>query len=353
MSNNAQVQQHIPKFGDNLCCLGQIYRLTSRYCRLIANILSTDVEHSSLRIIYRMYRKLLALILRVIERMDERPLCVDYLGSDFWFPSRSVIGKVIARGREWDSVMRAVLPHVLDEPRVIVEVGSNIGASTVLISSLFPKAALLLIEPADRFRRYLIRNLKSKPGNVVKIEDRIIASESGLTLTIQTNSSTGTPSGADYGADLRSREDLMTVTLDDLVKELGLSGQIDFIKVDTDGYEYEVFGGGKAMIREDKPLIFAEFSPPSLRRVLGSEKELIDLFNEMMCEIFLVFSAKGDWRGIADSYEQIMFLKGDDYYVDLFTLPKGSRHEDAFRSIAQGAVPEQTELGGCQCPRLA
>jgi FkbM family methyltransferase len=336
MSTNVYSQERFTKFDDILHLLSRIYRLSLRQHRVQAHQTAIlDIRDSPLMFIYHLFlRKFFGLVIKIFRRMKEVPLCVEYLGNDFWLPSRSGVGWQIAYGAEWDSQMRVVLPHVLTEPRVCIEVGSNIGASTVLIQNLFPEAALVLAEPAQRFRRYLVKNLKANP-NVVHIEDRIIASKTGLTATIQTNWTTGSASNANYGADLTSRESLMTVALDDLVKELGLLGRIDFIKVDTDGYEYEVFSGARQTVVNDKPLIFTEFSPPSLRRVLNSDKEFIDLLASMGCEIFLVFHPNGTFKGIARDYEQIMSLKGDVYYVDLFTLPRGSRHEDAFWQLGQ------------------
>jgi hypothetical protein len=48
-------------------------------------------------------------------------------------------------------------------------------------------------------------------------------------------------------------------TLDDFVAQNNI-GKIDFIKIDTDGHEIEVFKGAKESIRQFKPLILFEVS---------------------------------------------------------------------------------------------
>lgn len=232
-------------------------------------------------------------------------------------------------GGEWDGLMRDVLPPVLGAPRVCIEMGSNIGASTVLMKSLFPEVALVCAEPVERYRAYLLENLRPY-SHVLHVEDRIIASRSGQTATIQANSTTASASNADYGADCTGRETLFTLSLDDLVEHLGLKGQIDFIKVDTDGYEHEVVSGGRRCLEDDKPLLFVEFCPPALRRVLRSEKELVEVLLEVGCQVFMVYHPNGSFLGVARDYDRIMTLKQNLYYVDLFTLPSRSKHEGAF-----------------------
>jgi hypothetical protein len=80
-----------------------------------------------------------------------------YFGRDFDYPSRSIIG-FIERGDEWDGlVLRQILP-VLPQDAVVVEVGSNIGASTIVIAELLKRAVFLLIEAGDRYLPYLRTN---------------------------------------------------------------------------------------------------------------------------------------------------------------------------------------------------
>lgn len=53
--------------------------------------------------------------------------------------------------------------------------------------------------------------------------------------------------------------DIRTHTLDDYVKENSIE-QVDFIKIDVDGYEYKVLKGGINTLTKNRPVMFCELS---------------------------------------------------------------------------------------------
>jgi FkbM family methyltransferase len=306
-----------------------IYAVLNRYGRVV------DAEGRSLS--RRIARRLSLLM---IQHLPEFPARVRYCGRRFHFPSKSAIGHHIAEGQTWDRELLDVLNHIGLAPRLIVEVGSNIGGSIVPVKLAFPDANLLAIEPACRYRNYLRANLAGL-SSVTIVDDRLMADSGRGPVELRTNSTTGTPSEADYGSEITSSEVLPTDTVDELLSSLRASkswgdidSTLDLIKVDTDGFEERVFRGAQRSILEHKPLIFAEFSPPSLARV-GDPKDLIDYFlNELECEFFVVFSSGGKLLGQAKSYKEIMELKGPACYVDFMAAPIGSRYCEPLRQVS-------------------
>ena len=261
----------------------------------------------------------------IIAISPEKTNKITYLGNDFYYPSKSLIGKQIAKGVEWDGqLLRSVLPNILMQNCVAIEVGANIGASTLVIKNIVKDLQILLVEPSDRFYSYLAKNV-ARSGNIIGIDRRIISDKTKQNVVLNTNATTGTPSNANYGGDLVSSQLVETVTIDELSRQYGLT-RVDFLKVDTDGYELEVFSGAVETITSHKPLIFTEFSPPSLQR-MHPEKCLIDLLKYYGCKFFLVFKSDGRYAGCAESYEEIILLKGVDYYVDLFCTPAGGAYD--------------------------
>lgn len=263
---------------------------------------------------------------RLERRVTEFPAHTKYWGNTFYFPSRSIIGQMIVRGGVWDAVLPDLIETIVGPPRVVLEIGSNIGASIIPIKTRFPGAELVLVEPLDRYSSYLEVNVRDYSKTTI-VSRQVVSDTTGTNVYIQANFTTATPSNANYGAELVDGKWLPTVTCDDLAHRLGL-GQgeriIDFLKVDTDGYEEKVFRGARKTIRRHQPLIFFEFSPPSLARI-GNPSDLITLLqNELDCSSFVVLSMTGKVLGHASSFEQIMRLKRDDYYVDVLTTPTAS-----------------------------
>lgn len=262
----------------------------------------------------------------------EFPARAPYAGTVLWFPSKSLIGQSVARGEIWDKAIVDLLRVTQIAPRTIVEVGSNVGASLLPILEAFPSAKAIAIEPSHRYAPYLRRNVGLNPL-VTIVDDVLVAGDHDQEFCLRSNATTGTPSKADYGPGLKHEQVVRGETLDSLVERY-ISDKIDeviidFLKVDTDGFEMEVFRGAQDVVHRYQPLIFTEFSPPSLARI-GNPEELIRFLKDKMgCRAFLTFSASGSPLGWASTFEEIMCLKGDGYYVDLYTAPRTSRHWEA------------------------
>jgi FkbM family methyltransferase len=260
-------------------------------------------------------------------RVPEFPTYAPYAGRRLHFPSRSMIGQLAARGEIWDVIIVKVLGSTHIVPTSIVEVGSNIGASLLPLLQMFPDAKAIAIEPSRRYAPYLRRSV-SAHHSVTIIDDVLLGATDGDKFVLRTNHTTGTASNADYGGHFTGEEVVQSKTLDTLLDDLEKSrGQIfavDFLKVDTDGFEMDVFQGAVRSIKQYKPLIFLEFSPRHLARLGDPAAFLEFLRGELMCKDFLVLSDSGNILGWAETYEDILKLEGEDYYVNLFTAPSGS-----------------------------
>lgn len=245
-----------------------------------------------------------------------------------------MIGRFISGGGEWDGlVFRQALPHVLPQDAVVVEVGSNIGASTVVISEILKASRFLLIEAADRYIPFLRTNTAylASSDRLIGIETRAVSDGDQAEVIFNTNFTTGTPSNVDYKEDVTSSQIVKTATLVDICNDHSVQ-KIDLLKVDTDGYEVEVFGGAGKVVEKFAPVIFTEFSPPSLRR-LHDEKTFFGMLKDMGCDYFLVFKHSGEFLRVAEDLETIMELKGGDYYVDLVCTPRHSIYADKLKNL--------------------
>ena len=65
-------------------------------------------------------------------------------------------------------------------------------------------------------------------------------------------------------------------SLDNFVQERQI-GKIDFIKLDVEGFEYEVLAGGQQSIVRSKPVIFLELDDNNLRENNRTAKDIIEL----------------------------------------------------------------------------
>jgi len=179
-----------------------------------------------------------------------------YRGRPFVYPTGSQVGEAIAGGREWDHVLRGLLPSLIDSPEpVVVDVGSNIGASLLQILEAKPRARVFSFEPSDRFRAYQEYNLGLGGFTHVEVSPCLVGRTAGEGF-IHTD---GKTSGANRAMPhLGESQPAVVTTLDDACSD---AGPVSFIKTDTDGNDLEVLAGAERVLRRDKPVLFVELAP--------------------------------------------------------------------------------------------
>jgi hypothetical protein len=74
--------------------------------------------------------------------------------------------------------------------------------------------------------------------------------------------------------------DVEFTTLDEYVEVNHIVG-VDFIKIDTDGYEYGVVAGGIKTIEKFKPIMIVEFGKYTLKKYGYKVEDLADLLTKL------------------------------------------------------------------------
>jgi FkbM family methyltransferase len=145
-----------------------------------------------------------------------------------------------------------------DNP-VIFDVGAFIGSITLEYYKLFPNAQFFCFEPDISSYAYLL-DLKRKDGVTVNCYPLALSNKSGKAKFHHNNSSSTNslhetdPRGMDYwgnGIETNYIENVDLITIDDFTNENKISN-IDILKIDVQGHEYEVLEGARGMLSEHK-----------------------------------------------------------------------------------------------------
>ena len=126
----------------------------------------------------------------------------------------------------------------LDRPKFIIDGGANIGLFSVYMLNLYPAAQLVVVEPDSENMRLCQMNLKLY-GTRTTLLQRAIWSRSG-SLVLE-------PSSLEWSISVRPPREGETASLEaSTVPELIAlgGGVVDLLKLDIEGAELEVFGGG-------------------------------------------------------------------------------------------------------------
>ena len=183
----------------------------------------------------------------------------------------------------WEPNTVRFLKSYLKPGHVVIEVGSNIGAHTLLIGKLVSSSGIVFaIEPTDLAHSRLVENLALNP----KIENISVFK------ALVTNPSLEVPRleiNADWSLDqLQDSEILvnpLVITIDQLVQNSKVE-RIDLLKIDVDGYDFKVLCGARNSIARFKPVVFCELCEYALNAQNDSISDIFKLFDSLgyICE---------------------------------------------------------------------
>lgn len=132
----------------------------------------------------------------------------------------------------------------LGDVRVIVDLGSHIGASIVYFRARYPEARILGLEPDPATFAKLEANVAGLAG--VTVQQRAVSAADGESVLHASRYSLASSLVAERP---ESRPvTVPTVTLDRLMAELGLD-RIDLLKLDVEGSEHDALAGAEGLAR--------------------------------------------------------------------------------------------------------
>jgi FkbM family methyltransferase len=161
-------------------------------------------------------------------------------------------------GEVW--LVRTTAPRL----RTFVDVGANVGDWTALVRQHAPHAAGLLFEPSTAALRKLRHRFGNQRG--IDIVDAAVAAEPGEADFFEEpdagESSSMVPGHAPAGSSARR---VRVTTLDDELDRRGVE-RVDLMKVDAEGYDFEVLRGALRYLREHRVAVIQfEYNRPWAR----------------------------------------------------------------------------------------
>lgn len=122
------------------------------------------------------------------------------------------------------------------EPKVIIDLGANIGLSTVFFLNKYPDCKIFAVEPEKSNYHLLENNLKNY--NNCKIYNYGIWDKPAI-LTIKDNN-LGNWGFSVEETEIADENTIKAITLDEIIKQNNIQ-QIDILKIDIEGAEIELF----------------------------------------------------------------------------------------------------------------
>jgi FkbM family methyltransferase len=227
-------------------------------------------------------KQALAVLSVLRERLsDDVVVSVPEFGGSFQMPTSSDIFRRICLDGHYEPALSSIAAKFVASDRDAIDVGANIGFYSVLLSGKVASGRVLAIEPHPMAYQRLMANLKrnNAAGKTIMFQGIAGASLQRNTISFPLGMEEYTTVRAlqeDIDDPAITRCEVDETTVDALVQEHSLDPA--FIKIDVEGYEYEVLQGAVRVIRTSRPVILCELNDDMLRKHGSSSALLLEFF---------------------------------------------------------------------------
>ena len=164
----------------------------------------------------------------------------------------------------------------------IIDVGANIGYTSLLYALLFPRTKILALEPSRVNYQFLSYNCRNSPhiqaiclGAHHEVSTGVLSlpkERDDAFLIAKSSFNSGLLSL--YGDGGRRSERIQLKPLDDLLDDKVFEGGIGFVKIDIEGNELNALKGAKKTLRDHSPILEIEANPRAFEAANSSFSSL-------------------------------------------------------------------------------
>ena len=166
-----------------------------------------------------------------------------------------------------------VINKFVKKDMTVLDIGANIGCHTLRFAKLVGQnGKVIAFEPMSWAFSKLKNNIALNKFDNITAEKIVLSSVSQLSQPVCFRTSWR----IDGKTVNNNTEYVDTLTLDEYIEEKKITN-IDFIKLDVDGYEYKVLFGARKSLQKFRPLILIELGKYTLEGVGDNLENLIDL----------------------------------------------------------------------------
>jgi FkbM family methyltransferase len=179
----------------------------------------------------------------------------------FWYVGNvydtSSIAYGIARNGEVEKEEVAVAVSVLKQLQPnfsFVDIGAHTGYYSILTSTLFPQSRITALEPGKEFIKEFQMSIDINNVTNITILD-VAAGKENSTGILHMQGSGSSLSPWFKSTTSSEARTVHIKTLDGLFHS---KQSVEFIKIDAEGFEYEILQGAKSLLSSEKPLLYVE-----------------------------------------------------------------------------------------------
>lgn len=193
----------------------------------------------------------------------------------------------------WEPHIAELISSFLKDGGVVLDIGANIGASTIPLAKVHPRVNFYLYEPhpgvfIDLCRNIAynrLENINAFPMAVTNSEDEF------LPFYAQKNANNFGLSSFKKNHDIKEYDIIKVKILSIDIAFVENEGKVQVIKIDTQGTELQVLLSAKKTIKKHRPIIIFEFESEYFENQVDeniAKKELVNFFEEVAYDLFMI-----------------------------------------------------------------
>lgn len=195
------------------------------------------------------------------------------------------IGVTWQEGRIWDKALIEFFYGFLKNTEgefVVLDVGAQTGCFT-LLSKYFPQSVWYAFEPIEEAANVLSTHLEANEIHNVAVYCNAVSDCSGIAfLKIPSHSHWGLATLGEFPTRFNGYSARAVDCIDlDSFAMLKKIERVDFIKIDTEGWEFRVLQGARKLILKHRPTILMEFNEQNMQQCNVHPSELLNLLGEL------------------------------------------------------------------------
>jgi FkbM family methyltransferase len=155
-------------------------------------------------------------------------------------------------GRDWMLDAK----RALKDATLLIDAGANVGSVSIDLNFWFPDADIYAFEPIKETFRILKNNVSAK-GKIHPVNMGLGAKDEQVQILLNSENSINSLKITETYDSIIGTEDITISRLDGFLEKLGLD-HIDILKIDVEGFEFEVLAGCGALINDAIKCIYLE-----------------------------------------------------------------------------------------------
>ena len=256
-----------------------------------------------------------------LKMLKDAPVSMRAHGETLSMPLAHNLPLILADRPLYDSVLKRVARYLRQRDGFVslVDVGANIG-DTVTACSLESSDTALCIEPNVEYWPHLQQNLQASKCRAVTAQSLVGAKDGVLTASALTSQGTARYILGETGERIPVR------SIPSLMAEMGLDS-CNFLKIDTDGHDFECLRGAKSLLKKSMPIVLFE---ADIFVNTKYHQELLDAVSMLVVtgyKVFVVYTNDGCFfsfytsNNIRQLYNAVLYQAfGNKTYYDILAL---------------------------------